>query len=71
MSKYRIRFVKSSLFGPRFRIEIQNSFLGIKYWTGIALHITEDQAKYHIELLKNSNNFVSKYKFGQVLYETE
>lgn len=71
MFKYRIRFVKTNLFGPRFRIEIQNSFLGIKYWIGIALHKTEDQAKHHIERLKSSDKFMSKYKFGQVLYETE
>ncbi len=71
MFKYRIRFVKTTLFGPRFSIEIQNSFLGIKYWTGIALHEAEDQAKQHIERLKSSDKFTTKYKFGQVLYETE
>jgi len=71
MSKYRIRYVKTNLFGPRFRIEIQYSFLGIKYWSGIALHGTEDQAKQHIERLKSSVKLAAKYKFGQVLYETE
>ena len=71
MSKYRIRYVKTNLFGPHFRIEIQNSFLGIKYWTGISLYGAEDMAKQRIECLKSSDKLAAKYKFGQVLYETE